>query len=404
MSVKTLKTVSSIDLSHNAIDSLWANHNSSDLGTSSHLPNKGVLSAIALSLSLCLVGSPTAVANTFDQSNVSNMAANVGSSQGQGQWQGQMQGYPQGQNQALPQGQARVAQPVSFRQTAQAAHASGADLFPLNTTLDATDLKILQALSKQGSKDKQLTDKPLVTAPGQVSFIFGASRPTLVCSLLHVCDIALEPGENVVDIKAGDIARWIIERSASGSPEGIVEHITVKPIDTGLSSNLRIYTDRRTYNIDLKSSTQDFMPSIRFIYPENSLRKYAQIKNQLQQHQAAVERDQVQVGSNNFNLTDLNFNYEITGDESIRPLRVFNDQRKTYIQMSPQLMRQGRLPALVAVHETGGWFSSEDKTAIINYRIQDNNFVIDGLYPHLRLVLGQQSDHAVSVDIKALKS
>lgn len=273
--------------------------------------------------------------------------------------------------------------------------------FPLQVSLDETDLKILKALSE--GKGKKLSSKPVVNAPDQVSFIYGASRPTLVCSLLHVCDIALEPGENVVDLKAGDSARWIIERSASGSPQGIIEHIAVKPTDTGLTSNLRIYTDRRTYYLDLKSTPSEFMPSIKFVYPENSLRKYAQIKAQLQQQQSQIARNMVQAGERSFNLSELNFAYKLQGDKQLRPLRVFNDHRKTYIQMPPEVMQQGRMPALVAVHESGGLFS-DDKTAIINYRIQDNSFVVDGLYPHLRLILGQQSSHALSADIELMES
>lgn len=273
--------------------------------------------------------------------------------------------------------------------------------FMLQGSLDETDLKILKALSE--GKGKKLSSKPVVNAPDQVSFIYGASRPTLVCSLLHVCDIALEPGENVVDLKAGDSARWIIERSASGSPQGIIEHIAVKPTDTGLTSNLRIYTDRRTYYLDLKSTTSDFMPSIKFVYPENSLQKYAQIKAQLQQQQAQIARNTVHTAERSFNLSELNFAYKLQGDKQLRPLRVFNDRRKTYIQMPPEIMQQGRMPALVAVHESGGLFS-DDKTAIINYRILDNSFIVDGLYPHLRLILGQQSSHALSADIELMES
>lgn len=277
---------------------------------------------------------------------------------------------------------------------------SGTNPFPLAVSLDETDLALLKELSKaQNSKSTKLNSKPFISKPGEVSFIFGASQPTVVCSLLHVCDIALEPGENVVDIKVGDSARWIIERSASGSSEGIIEHITIKPTDTNLQSNLRIYTDRRAYSIDLKSSTQDFMPSVTFVYPENTLQKYAQVKAQLQQQQAAIARDTVHMGQQSFSLTDLNFNYVVEGDKTIKPLRVFNDTRKTYIQMSPQLMRQNRLPALVAVHDPGGFFT-DAKTAMINYRIIDNNFVVDGLPTHLRLILGQDNDQATSVDIK----
>lgn len=276
-------------------------------------------------------------------------------------------------------------------------------MLPLEAQLDSEDLAILKELTRKESKKTGLTSKPVVSRPGEVSFIFGASNPTLVCSLLRVCDIALEPGENVVDIKVGDSTRWIIERSASGSPQGIVEHVTVKPTDIGLISNLRIYTDRRSYYLDLKSSDKEYMPLVRFLYPESALQKFAQVKAQLQQQEAERARQTLQVGRADFDLTALNFNYQISGAKEILPLRVFNDKRKTYIQMSPQLMLQGRLPALVAVHKDGGLLS-DPQTALINYRIIDNNFVVDGLPPHLRLILGQDSNQAACVDIKLQNS
>ena len=85
----------------------------------------------------------------------------------------------------------------------------------------------------------------------------------------------------MVDLKVGDSTRWIIERTASGSAQGMIEHIIVKPTDIGLQSNLRIYTDKRTYYLDLSSSDKEFMPQISFIYPEQALQNFAQIKSDL---------------------------------------------------------------------------------------------------------------------------
>lgn len=271
-----------------------------------------------------------------------------------------------------------------------------------NATLSESDLQVLQALAatqKKGSR--QLTSKPVVQKPGEVRFIYGASQPTVVCSLLHVCDIALEAGETVVDVKVGDSARWIIERSASGSNEGIVEHITVKPTDTGLVSNMRIYTDRRTYSLDLKSSATDFMPSIAFSYPEQSLQKFTAVKERLLQtaHMNSIAVPQAGGGANGLELiSQLDFAYELSGDEELLPLRVFNDGRHTYVQMPEQLL-QGKLPALVAVTSTSSFGS--DSTTLTNYRVQGQNFIVDGVPQHLRLILGQaDSSDALSADVR----
>ena len=267
-----------------------------------------------------------------------------------------------------------------------------------NFQLSAEDKKVLDALSKanshKGAKGK--VSRAQVSDATSVRFVYGASRPNLVCSLLHVCDIALEPNETVVDLKVGDSTRWIIERTASGSAQGMIEHIIVKPTDIGLQSNLRIYTDKRTYYLDLSSSDKEFMPQISFIYPEQALQNFAQIKsdlmNKLKTRTIATNSDQDPVLIDN-----LDFSYRYSGDESLYPIRTFNDGKKTYLQMPPKLMNS-TLPALVVVN--GTHLFSEDDIAVTNYRIKDNKFIIDGLPEHIRLMSGNQDNGvAKSADI-----
>ena len=267
-----------------------------------------------------------------------------------------------------------------------------------NYQLSAEDKKVLDALSKanshKGAKGK--VSRAQVSDATSVRFVYGASRPNLVCSLLHVCDIALEPNETVVDLKVGDSTRWIIERTASGSALGMIEHIIVKPTDIGLQSNLRIYTDKRTYYLDLSSSDKEFMPQISFIYPEQALQNFAQIKsdlmNKLKTRTIATNSDQDPVLIDN-----LDFSYRYSGDESLYPIRTFNDGKKTYLQMPPKLMNS-TLPALVVVN--GTHLFSEDDIAVTNYRIKDNKFIIDGLPEHIRLMSGNQDNGvAKSADI-----
>lgn len=267
-----------------------------------------------------------------------------------------------------------------------------------NYQLSAEDKKVLDALSKanshKGAKGK--VSRAQVSDATSVRFVYGASRPNLVCSLLHVCDIALEPNETVVDLKVGDSTRWIIERTASGSAQGMIEHIIVKPTDIGLQSNLRIYTDKRTYYLDLSSSDKEFMPQISFIYPEQALQNFAQIKsdlmNKLKTRTIATNSEQDPVLIDN-----LDFSYHYSGDESLYPIRTFNDGKKTYLQMPPKLMNS-TLPALVVVN--GTHLFSEDDIAVTNYRIKDNKFIIDGLPEHIRLMSGNQDNGvAKSADI-----
>lgn len=309
------------------------------------------------------------------------------------------------------------------------AHADSAldDIIALGgnqNTLTKQDIEILKALeaSNTPKAKKSAVSRPIVERPGEVRFVYGAGRPTVVCSLLHVCDIALEAGESVVDVQTGDSARWVVGRSAHGSPQGMVEHVTIKPTDIGLESNLTIYTDKRSYSMDIKSSAKDFMPSVSFIYTEQSMQRYQNIKNELlarkrnnelnlsasSEELALADEDEYvseaaaipgrkRAKSTVALLSGLDFNYQVSGDKEVIPLRVFNDGKHTYVQM-PQKLSEGMLPAIVEVTQTHVF--SEDATAVTNYRLQGNNFVVDGIPRHLRLFIGNKdSGRAMSADI-----
>src|SRR3546814_16873169 len=63
----------------------------------------------------------------------------------------------------------------------------------------------------------------------------------------RVSDIALQPGEQLVAVSAGDTVRWIIGDTSSGAGEGARVHVLVKPFATGLSPHLVITTARAAY-------------------------------------------------------------------------------------------------------------------------------------------------------------
>ena len=64
----------------------------------------------------------------------------------------------------------------------------------------------------------------------------------------RVSDIALQTGEKLKSVSAGDTVRWIIGDTESGSGETQQVHVLVKPFAPNLKTNLVIMTDRRTYH------------------------------------------------------------------------------------------------------------------------------------------------------------
>src|SRR5688500_9578670 len=117
---------------------------------------------------------------------------------------------------------------------------------------------------------KRNPDKPRREADGSVKYLHGATLPTLICTPLQVCAIRLQEGEVVNDVHAGDASRWKITRAMTGTGQSEITNVVVKPIESGLVTNIIITTDRRSYTVKLVSTKHEWMPSISFAYPDDA--------------------------------------------------------------------------------------------------------------------------------------
>src|SRR3546814_4806476 len=69
-------------------------------------------------------------------------------------------------------------------------------------------------------------------------------------------DVALQPGEELVAVSAGDTVRWVVGDTTSGTGERQQVHVLVKPVAPDLRTNLVITTDRRAYHLELESTEE----------------------------------------------------------------------------------------------------------------------------------------------------
>lgn len=202
----------------------------------------------------------------------------------------------------------------------------------------------------------------LFTAPGQIS------------------DIALQPGENLVAVAAGDTVRWIVGDTTSGAGETKRTHVLVKPSATGLSTNLVITTDRRSYHLELASTTHTAMAAVSWTYPADAL--------------LSLKGDPTRVANSDrtagLDVAHLFFGYAITGsNEPWRPVRAFDDGRQTFIEFPPTLTTS-EAPPLFVVDPTGA-------ATLVNYRIQGHFYVVDRLFDAAELRLGTKHQQIVRI-------
>ena len=196
----------------------------------------------------------------------------------------------------------------------------------------------------------------------------------------QVSEIALQPGESLISVAAGDTARWVIGDTTSGAGTGRRSHVLVKPSAAGLSTNLVIATDRRVYHIEVESSPKAAMTSISWTYPEDAL---------LALRTAAAAMREAPVAAD-VTVEALDFNYRIEGDRPAwRPLRAFDDGRQLFIEF-PATLPQGEAPPLFIRGEGG-------RAELLNYRLRGRYYVVDRLFSAAELRLGEKRQQVVRI-------
>ena len=199
----------------------------------------------------------------------------------------------------------------------------------------------------------------------------------------QVSDIALQPGEQLVSVSAGDTARWVVGDTLSGSGAGARVHVLVKPVAAGLSTNLMIATDRRTYHLELTSLEKSYMAALSWHYPADALASLAGANAR------ALEREDA-AAAPDVRLEDLNFDYRIEGDRpDWRPVRVFDDGRQVFIQM-PAGLAATDAPPLFVLGAGGG-------AELVNYRVRAGYYIVDHLFTAAELRLGQRPQTVVRI-------
>lgn len=197
-----------------------------------------------------------------------------------------------------------------------------------------------------------------------------------------VTDITLQPGENLIAVASGDTARWVIGDTTSGSGETKQTHLLVKPFSAGLTTNLVITTDRRAYHVRLVSTSGTALSSMRWTYPQDEL---LALRRKAEAAQAAAPV------ASGLAVDQLNFNYAISGDRPAwRPLRVFDDGVKTYVEF-PASLANGEAPPLFVVGTDG-------KAALVNYRLRARFYVVDRIFDAAELRLGLKKQQVVRID------
>ncbi len=206
----------------------------------------------------------------------------------------------------------------------------------------------------------------------------------LYVSPLHVTDIALEPGEQLMAVAAGDTTQWKIGDTASGTGATRQAHVLIKPVSADLPmNNIVILTDRRSYHLEVHPTKDAYMAEVSWRYAGD---EFLALRKRNDETTARANA----IAATGVDLSSLRFRYRISGDNPPwRPVQAFDDGQKVYIQCPPGIA-QGEMPPLFIIGPTG-------EAELVNYRVKGSTYVVDRLFAAAELRLGTAPQQVVRI-------
>jgi type IV secretion system protein VirB9 len=210
--------------------------------------------------------------------------------------------------------------------------------------------------------------------PGVTLVPFGTAAPELQCETLRVCAVELEAGERVVKTYLGDGERWKVDVQLS-QDGGVKPLVVLKPTECGIETNLIVSTDRRIYDVLIRSRGCTAPGEGLKLGPRRLRFDYGGFSqgwnDKGQPGAAATPKDTVKP-------QNLNFRYSWSGGwRGPKPKLVYDDGKRVYVQLEkvPE-----KAPAIFR-REAGG-------LEIVPFRLEGNVYVIEATPEEFVLVAG----------------
>jgi len=219
-----------------------------------------------------------------------------------------------------------------------------------------------------------------------------SGRPVLVCSPLHTCVIALPAGSKPAVTVGISKAEWNIEQAVVGK----VPEIFLSPKFAGLHQNLvvaaTLHGATQNYQIRLVSDKTRYIPVLQLQSQNTSVRTWADGRSWADLSAKKPKTPKV-LPLPNVNLRHINTDWKISCGGGgwfsnsdcgpIKPLRVFDDGKRTYIEMPAGLGNHGGFPILQAKNQSG-------QLTGVSTQIRGNEMVVDSVPPEIVLRLGKE--------------
>jgi P-type conjugative transfer protein TrbG len=207
----------------------------------------------------------------------------------------------------------------------------------------------------------------------------------------RVTTLALQPGEQITvnggKPLMGDSKRWRVSVGKTVNGRAEQQLVFIKPNRPGLDTSMTIVTNRRTYLLEVRSLPMDYMHHVSWTYPEDEIEAIEQT--------AAVAEAKEKVVTASINLAAANFRYDVKvleGKPKWKPEQVFDDGQKTFIKFPKSMMFQVAPVFFV--------LGKGEEALVVNYRVNNEYYVVDRLFEVGELRLGQDNQDIVRISRK----
>jgi len=174
--------------------------------------------------------------------------------------------------------------------------------------------------------------------------------------------------EAIETISMGDSSPWQMVPSGN--------RLFLKPVDQDATTNMTLMTNKRIYYFELHAkdaadiNAEGLYFAIKFLYPDDT----DYITNSGGSSTLASSMPDLT------NKSKYNFEYTISGDELISPIKIFDDNQFTYFEFKD---KNSELPAFFHV-------DSSAHESLVNYRIVGNYLVVEAVGERFSLRYNKQ--------------
>jgi len=244
------------------------------------------------------------------------------------------------------------------------------DIFvPVDSTVQRTPTK--EQVVQSSMQEAMVTPKNFIGGTQFYDYNEHKQYP-IVCKVLGLSVLQLEDGEVPIGVPyLSDTLRWEITGDVWRTQDGKhIQLVMIKPLETGLSTNMVLVTTRRIYQIMLTSTRDSYMPMVRFRYPMQLQQMKFNTAQTIEEERVRKEKEDEEYY--------LSYNYKIISGwfkPEWMPTEAWDDGHKTYIRL-PRGVLQMEYPTVF-----------EGSTYIVNYRVNENVMILDKLIKRATLRL-----------------